>query len=178
LRQLAEYHVKDKLAVLGNPTCVDEGILKNMGDEALGVYSASWYSAALDTPDNKKFVQAMQAEYGAVPGFYTVGTYTAGLFLEAALKAVQGKFEDKKAFVKALHGVKLTEGPIGPISLDEYGKPVLNIYVRKVERKDGKLVNSIVETIAGVSQFYHYDPKQFLAAPQYSRDAPIARNLE
>jgi branched-chain amino acid transport system substrate-binding protein len=178
LRQVAEYHVKDKLTLLGNPTCVDEGILKNMGDEALGVYSASWYSAALDTPDNKKFVQAMQAEYGAVPGFYTVGTYTAGLFLEAALKAVQGKFEDKKAFVKALHGVKLTEGPIGPISLDEYGKPVLNIYVRKVERKDGKLVNSIVETIAGVSQFYHYDPKQFLAAPQYSRDAPIARNLE
>jgi branched-chain amino acid transport system substrate-binding protein len=178
LRQVTEYQAKEKLTVLGNPTCVDEGILKNMGDEALGVYSASWYSAALDTPDNKKFVQAMQAEYGVTPGFYTVGTYTAGLFLEAALKTVQGKFEDKKAFVKALHGVKLTEGPIGPISLDEYGKPILNIYVRKVERKDGKLVNSIVQTIAGVSQFFHYDPKQFLAAPQYSRDVPVAKNLE
>src|SRR3954464_5220633 len=178
LRQVAEYQAKDKVTVLGNPTCVDEGILKNRGDGALGVSSASWYSAALDTPDSKKFVEAMQAEYGAVPGFYTVGTYTAGLFLEAALKAVQGKFEDKKAFVKALHAVKLTEGPIGPISLDEYGKPILNIYIRKVERKDGKLVNSIVETVSGVSQFFHYDPKQFLAAPQYSRDVPVAKNLE
>src|SRR5437762_3083508 len=80
MRQLAEYGLKEKLKVLGNPTCVDEGILKNMGDEAIGVYSASWYSAALDTPDNKKFVDAMQKEYGVVPGFYTVGTYTAGLF--------------------------------------------------------------------------------------------------
>ena len=85
---------------------------------------------------------------------------------------------DKKAFVKALHAVKLTEGPIGPISLDEYGKPILNIYVRKVERKNGKLVNSIVETVSGVGQFYHYDAKQFLAAPQYSRDVPVAKNLE
>ncbi|MFL5407219.1 MAG: ABC transporter substrate-binding protein, partial [Myxococcales bacterium] len=178
LRQLSEFGLKSKLTVLGNPTCVDEGILKNMGDEAIGVYSASWYSAALDTPDNKKFVEAMQKEYGVVPGFYTVGTYTAGLFLEQALKSVQGKFEDKKAFVKALHSVKLTEGPIGPIQLDEYGKPVLNIYIRKVERKDGKLVNSIVETVAGVSQFFRYDPKKFLASPQYSRDVPPAKNLE
>jgi len=99
-----------------------------------------------------------------------VGTYTAGLFLEQALKSVQGKFEDKKAFVKALHSVKLTEGPIGPIQLDEYGKPVLNIYIRKV--------NSIVETVAGVSQFFRYDPKKFLASPQYSRDVPAAKNLE
>jgi branched-chain amino acid transport system substrate-binding protein len=178
LRQLAEFGLKSKLTVLGNPTCVDEGILKNMGDEAIGVYSASWYSAALDTPDNKKFVEAMQKEYGVIPGFYTVGTYTAGLFLEQALKSIEGKFEDKKAFVKALHSVKLTEGPIGPIQLDEYGKPVLNIYIRKVERKDGKLVNSIVETVAGVSQFFRYDPKKFLASPQYSRDVPAAKNLE
>jgi len=36
--------------VFGNPTLVDEGILKNMGDEALGVYSASWYTVDRDTP--------------------------------------------------------------------------------------------------------------------------------
>ena len=33
---------------------------------------------------------------------------------------------------------------MGPIRIDEYGKPILNIYVRKVERKDGQHVNSIV----------------------------------
>lgn len=176
LRQYSEYQLK--MPVLGNPTCVDEGVLKNMGDEALGVYSASWYSAGIDTPDNRKFVQAIQAEYKVTPGFYTAGTYTAGLFLEDAMKSVNGKFEDKAAFLKALRSVRLTQGPMGPIRLDEYGKPVLNIYIRKVERKDGQLVNTIVETFKEVSQFWTYDPKQFLAAPQYGRDNPPAKNLE
>jgi len=31
-----------------------------MGDEALGVYSASWYTVDRDTPDNKRFVQSIQ----------------------------------------------------------------------------------------------------------------------
>jgi branched-chain amino acid transport system substrate-binding protein len=178
LRQFSEYGLKPKMAVLGNPTCVDEGVLKSMGDEALGVVTASWYTATIDTPDNKRFVQAVQDEYKVVPGFYTAGTYTAGLFLEEALKTLNGKFEDNAAFVRALHNVHLTRGPMGPIRLDEYGKPILTIYVRKVERKDGVLVNTIVETIPDVSQFWKYDPKQFLASPTYSRDYPTSKNLE
>ena len=176
LKQYKEYQLKP--VVLGNPTAVDEGILKLMGDEALGVYSASWYSAALDTPDNRRFVQAVQNEYKVTPGFYTAGTYTAGLWLEAALKIVNGRFEDKPAFVRALHQAKLTSGPMGPIHLDEYGKPVLNIYVRKVERKNGQLVNTIVETFPEVTQFWTYAPRDFLAMPPYSRDTPVATHLE
>jgi branched-chain amino acid transport system substrate-binding protein len=176
LKQYKEYQLKP--TVLGNPTCVDEGVLRNMGDEALGVYSASWYSAALDTPDNQHFVKAIRAEYKVTPGFYTAGTYTSGLWLEEAMKAVNGKFEDKAAFLHALRTVKLTHGPVGPIHLDEYSKPVMNMYVRKVERKDGQLVNTIVETIPNVSQFFTYDPKAFLAMPAYSRESPVAHHLE
>src|SRR6266404_578256 len=168
LRAYKEYGLK--LPLFGNPTFVDEGILKNMGDEALGVYSASWYTVDLDTPDNKRFVQAIRTEYKVTPGFYTAGTYTAGLWLEEAMKAVKGRFEDKAAFVRALHGVKLTRGPMGPIRLDEYGKPILNIHVRKVERKDGQLVNTTIATVKDVSQFFTYDAKQFLSSPLYGRD--------
>jgi branched-chain amino acid transport system substrate-binding protein len=178
LRQFNEYGLKSKIAVLGNPTCVDEGVLKNMGDEALGVVTASWYAATIDTPDNKRFVQAVLDEYKVIPGFYTAGTYTAGLFLEDALKAINGRFEDSAAFVRALHNVRLTRGPMGPIRVDEYGKPILNIYIRKVERKGGALVNTIVETIPDVGQFWKYDPKEFMASPPYSRDYPVAKNLE
>ena len=178
LKQFSEYGLKSKMAVLGNPTCVDEGVLKNMGDEALGVVTASWYAATIDTPDNKRFVQAVLEEYKVVPGFYTAGTYTAGLFLEEALKSINGKFEDGAAFVRALHNVRLTRGPMGPIRVDEYGKPILNIYVRKVERKDGVLVNTIVDTVPDVSQFWKYDPKQFMSSPPYSRDYPVSKNLE
>jgi branched-chain amino acid transport system substrate-binding protein len=176
LRTYREYGLK--LPVLGNPTLVDEGILKNMGDEALGVYSASWYAVDRDAPDNRQFVEAVRKEYQVTPGFYTAGTYTAGLWLEEAMKKIKGKFEDKAAFVRALHEVRLKSGPMGPLRLDEYGKPVLNIYVRKVERKDGQLINTTIATFPNVSQFWTYDPKQFIAAPQYARDVPPAKNLE
>jgi len=177
LKQYNEYGLS-RIPVFGNPTCVDEGVLRNMGDEALGVYSASWYSAALDTPENKRFVDAVVKEYKVVPGFYTAGTYVSAMFLEAALTAIGGKFDDKAAFVRSLHNVRLTSSPMGPIRIDEYGKPILNIYVRKVERKDGRLVNTIIATFPEVSQFWTYDPKQFLANPVYSRDYPPAKNLE
>ena len=176
LRAYKEYGLKQP--VFGNPTLVDEGILKNMGDEALGVYSASWYTVDRDTPDNKRFVQEIRAEYKVTPGFYTAGTYTAGLWLEEAMNMIKGRFEDKAAFVKALHNVHLTRGPMGPIRLDPYGKPVLNIYIRKVERKDGQLVNTTIDTVPNVSQFFTYDPKKFLAAPVYSRNYPPAKYLE
>ena len=178
LRQFQEYQSAKRTPVLGNPTAVDEGVLRNMGDEALGVWSASWYSAGLNTPENQRFVAAIQKEYKVTPGFYTAGTYTAGLFLEAAMNAVKGRFEDKPAFVAALHAVKLASGPMGPIRVDEYGKPVLNIYIRKVERRDGQLVNTIVETFREVNQFWTYEPKAFMSGPQYSRDQPAARFLE
>jgi len=170
LKQYAEYGLKQ--TVFGNPTCVDEGVLKNMGDEALGVYSASWYSAQIDSPENRRFVDAVMREYKVVPGFYTASTYVAAMVLESALEAIHGRFEDKPAFVRALHDARVAASPIGPIRIDEYGKPVLNIYVRKVERKDGRLVNSIVATYPSVSQFFNYDPKAFLAAPVYSREYP------
>ena len=76
--------------VLGAMTTVDEGILKSMGDEAVGVISSGWYSAATDTPANKKFVEAVRKAYSADPGYYTVGAYMACQFLNNALEQVKG----------------------------------------------------------------------------------------
>ena len=58
------------------------------------------------------------------------------------------------------------------------GNPVMDVYIRKVERSDSKLVNSVVKAYPAVSPFWKYDPKEFLANPVYSRDWPPARNLE
>jgi branched-chain amino acid transport system substrate-binding protein len=176
LRAYREYGMKP--IVMGNPTLTDEGVLKNMGDEAIGVYTASWYTVDRDTPYNKRFVESIRREYGVAPGFYTAATYTSGLWIEAAMKLVKGNFEDKAAFVKALHQVKLDHGPMGPLRLDEYGKPILNVYVRKVERRNGQLVNVTVATYPNVSQFWTYDAKAFIAGPQYSREYPPVRFLE
>ncbi len=178
LQQYNEYGLKAKIPVLGSMTTLDEGILKNMGDEALGVLSSGWYTAMIKSPFNERFVKAVNKEYNADPGYYTTGAYNAGLYLEQALKAVNGKIEDKKAFMAALKKTHIKESPVGEINLDEYSQPIMNIYIRKVERVDGKLVNSVVKIYPKVSQFWTYNPKEFLAAPVYSRDYPPAKNLE
>src|SRR6266513_2092073 len=54
-KQFNEYGLKGKIAVVGGMTAFDEAVLRNMGDEALGIITACWYSAELDNPINKKF---------------------------------------------------------------------------------------------------------------------------
>ena len=176
LKQLREFG--NKLPVLGSATTTDEGILKQMGDEALGVISGGFYAAGLDSPESKRFVAAVNKEYGADPGYYTLGAYSAGVLVEQAAKAVGGKVEDKEAFMKALRNPGVIKDARGDWRIDEYGNPVQPIFIRKVERVGGKLVHTVLKTYPNVSQFWTYEPKAFLAAPVYSRNVPEAKNLE
>ncbi|HSN40489.1 MAG TPA: ABC transporter substrate-binding protein [Burkholderiales bacterium] len=176
-RQFNEYGLKGKINVVGGMTAFDEAVLRNMGDEALGILTACWYSAELDNPINRKFAPAFRAEMKYDPGFYAAATYTNGAVFQAAVEAVKGKVEDKAAFMKALRATKV-DTCRGPVTFDAYGNVVGNIYIRKVERKEGRLVNSVIHTYPNVSQFWTYDPKEFLKNPVYSRDWPPAKNLE
>ena len=176
-KQFNEYGFKGKIAVVGGMTAFDEAVLRNMGDEALGIITACWYSAELDNPINKKFAAAFRSEWKYDPGFYAAAPYVEAAVLEAALESVKGKIEDKQAFMKALRAIK-TDTARGPVAFDEYGNIVGNVYIRKVERKEGRLVNSVIYTYPNVSQFWTYDPKEFLKNPVYSRDWPPAKNLE
>ena len=56
-------------------TAFDEAVLRNMGDEALGILTACWYSAEIDNPINRKFAPAFRAEAKYDPGFYAAATY-------------------------------------------------------------------------------------------------------
>ena len=177
LRQFNEYGLKGKVAVVGGMTALDESVLRNMGDEALGILTTCWYSAEIDNPVNRKFAPAFRAENKYDPGFYAAATYVNGAVFQAAVEAVKGKVEDKEAFMKALRATKVDTAR-GPVAFDEYGNVVGNVYIRKVERKEGRLVNAVVQTYPNVSQFWTYDPKEFLKNPVYSRDYPPAKNLE
>jgi branched-chain amino acid transport system substrate-binding protein len=177
MRQLNEYGLKDKVHVVGGMTALDEGVLRNMGDEALGILTACWYSAELDNAQNRKFAPAFRKEFGYDPGFYAAATYTEAAVLETALRAVKGRIEDKQAFMNALRQVH-AQTVRGPVSFDQYGNVVGSVYIRKVVRKEGRLVNSVVQTYPNVSQFWHYKPEEFLKNPVYSRNWPPANNLE
>src|SRR5450432_4418245 len=177
LRQFIEYGLKDKMAVIGGMTALDESVLRNMGDEALGILTTSWYSAELDNTANKAFAPAFHKQFKYDPGYYAGSTYVAGEVLEAALKTTKGNVEDKKAFMAAMRGSN-ADTVRGVVKFDEFGNATGDVYIRKVTRSDGRLVNSVIKTYPDVSQFWTYDKTAFLKNPVYSRDYPPAKNLE
>jgi branched-chain amino acid transport system substrate-binding protein len=178
IRQYAEYGKKGKIPLLASHATVEESLLQGMGDDAAGVISVALYTPSADNADNKKFAADFTKAYGVDPGFYSAGSYMAGLFFEAAIKKVGGNVEDKAALAKALHEVKFDQSIRGPISLDEYGNPISEIYVRETQRVNGRMENTIIKTYPMVSQFWTYDPEQFLKDPVYSRDFPPSKHLE
>src|SRR5216117_1126319 len=141
------------------------------------IVTSCWYSAELDNPINRKFAAEFRSEFKYDPGFYAAATYVEAAVLEATLKAIQGRVEDKEAFMKTVRGLKV-DTVRGQVRFDQYGNVVGNVYIRKVERKDARLVNSVIHTYPDVSQFWTYDAKEFLKNPVYSRDFPPAKNLE
>jgi branched-chain amino acid transport system substrate-binding protein len=167
-----------RIPLLAGWTAMDDALLRSLADEALGVVSSAWYSAERDTESNKRFVADMQKDYGVLPGGYSAGMYIAGQCVEAAIQKLDGKSDDRKALAEALHQVSLADTPRGPVKFDHLGNVVGDVFIRKCERKGGKLVNTIIKTYPNVSQFWTYDEKEFLANPVYSRDYPPARNLE
>ena len=165
--------------VLGGMTAIDESLLQQMGDDAVGIVSTCWYSAQLDNSQNKKLVDGMLRDYKVDPGFYAAATYTNGAILENALNKIGGKIEDKNALMAALRASDKVETARGPVSFDKYGNVVGNVYIRKVEKKGGKLVNTVVKTYPNVSQFWTYNADEFLKQPVYNRESwPGNKNVE
>lgn len=175
-KQYAEAGLKGRLPLIGGGTFTDEHVLRTMGDEAIGIVTALHYSAALATPANRKFAQAYEAKFKQVPSYYSEGTYVAGIALKAALEATGGDIENVDKFLAALRKVDLTDASRGPMRFDDYGNPIQNIYVRKVERVGGRLQNTVIHTFPNVSQFWTYKPEEYLKQPVYSREFPPCKS--
>ncbi len=156
----------------GGWSLLDEPLLKSLGDEALGIYTAHWYTPSYDSPSNKRFVATMHEDYNELPGGGAAGMYVAGQVIDAALQKTGGNIDNKSAFMDAVREVDLTDTPRGRFHFDKYGNAVGPIFIRKCERRDGKLVNVVIKTYPDVSQFWTYDPGAFLSNPVYSRDYP------
>jgi len=178
MRSYADLGLKAKTPLLAGWTAMDDALLKSLGDEAVGVISAAYYSADFGSDSNKRFVAAMQKDYNVLPGGYSAGMYVAGQCVEAAIQALGSQVDDRKAFAEALHKVSLSDTPRGAVKFDQYGNVVGDVFIRRCERKGGMLVNTVIKTYPNVSQFWTYNEKEFLANPVYARDYPPARNLE
>jgi branched-chain amino acid transport system substrate-binding protein len=137
-----------KLIATGDVT--DDDQLKDMGDGALGVVTSHHYSAAHPSAANKKFVEAFEkANNGLRPNFMAVGGYDGMRVIYEALKKTQGK-GGGDALLAAMKG-QVFESPRGPVYIDAQTRDIVqNVYLRKVEKKDGQLYNVEFDVIKDV----------------------------
>ncbi len=137
-----------KAPVFGPAPLADEDTIPAAGDAMVGVTTGGHWNVDLPNDANKAFTAAFQKENGRLPSLYHEQGYTTAMMLDAAVKSVGGKIEDKVAFRKALESVSLN-APRGPVKFNVDHSPIQNVYLRQVFKDDkGQLVNRLQKTIA------------------------------
>jgi branched-chain amino acid transport system substrate-binding protein len=150
MKQYAERGLdKSGIKVIGPGDVTDDDLLKDMGDAVIGAVTAHIYSADHPSELNKEFVAAYKKAYNTRPGFMAVGGYDGIHLIYEALKKDGGK-TDGDSLLAAMKGASW-ESPRGPISIDPETRDIVqNVYIRKVEKKDGELYNVEFETFNAV----------------------------
>ena len=149
MKQFAERGLdKSGIKLIATGDVTDDDQLNDMGDVALGVINSHHYSAAHPGATNKKFVDAFQAAHKFRPNFMAVGGYDGMRVIYTALNATKG--QGGEALLNAMKG-QLFESPRGPVLIDAQTRDIVqDIYIRKVERKDGQLWNVEFDVLKAV----------------------------
>jgi branched-chain amino acid transport system substrate-binding protein len=145
-RGLGQANIK----LIGTGDVTDDDLLNDMGDAAIGVVTSFHYSAAHPSAANKAYVDGYRKLNNNLrPNFHSVGGYDGMYLIYTALQATKGS-TDGTALVEAMKGLKW-ESPRGPAMIDpETRDMVQNVYMRKVEKKDGELYNIEFATATAV----------------------------
>ncbi|MBO0715865.1 MAG: ABC transporter substrate-binding protein [Rhizobiales bacterium] len=141
---------KAGIKIIGPGDVTDDDLLNGMGDAVVGTITAHFYSADHDSPVNKAFVAAFrQANGGMRPNFMAVSAYDGMNLIYETLKKTGGK-TDGDSLIAAAKGLAW-DSPRGPVSIDPVTRDIVqNIYIRKVEKKNGELYNVEFATFPNV----------------------------
>jgi len=125
----------------------DQDIIRPVGDAMLGLFDTSHWALDLDNSVNKKFVAEFEKEYKRLPSVFAAQGYDAALMIDAAVKSLKGKVEDKEALRKALKSARF-DSTHGPFKLNTNQYPIQNYYLRVVGKDaQGRIVNKTISTI-------------------------------
>jgi branched-chain amino acid transport system substrate-binding protein len=149
-----------KTKVLGQGELTYEDALKSMGDAGLGFITAFHYDFNHQSAKNKAFVTAYNAEYKRNPDMFSAGAYDGMHVIYEALKKTQGDTDGDK-LIAAAKGLSW-ESPRGPMSIDPETRDVVQtVYIRRVEKVGGQLVNVEFDKLENVKDpFKARMPKQ------------------
>jgi branched-chain amino acid transport system substrate-binding protein len=125
----------------------DEDVIKAVGAPMLGMFNSSHWAHDMENAENKRFVADFQKEYGRLPSLYASQGYDAALMMDAGVRDVKGRLNDKEALRKALEA-KHFKSVRGEFKFNSNHYPVQNYYLRVIGRDaQGRVTNKTMGTI-------------------------------
>lgn len=173
LQQWSNYGFKGKTPLITSQNVTDQSVIRALNAaECEGIVSSSHFAEGRDAAATKAFVDNYEKAYKKLPGIFAAEGFTGAMWLAHALSKIQGRAEDSAALITALTNEVINDTPFGTsVKMDSYGNPIFDVYIRRVaKRADGKLVNTVIGTYPQVSQFWTYNPTEYLKQPPYSRN--------
>ena len=146
IKDYAAAGLKDKIPLYGSGF-LTEGVLEAAGSAADGVMTTLHYGDGIETPRNKAFRLAYAKTFKLQPDVYAVQGYDTGLLLVQGANAVKGDLNNKPALYKALESATI-DSPRGKWTMSKSHNPVQDIYLRKVENKENKVVGIAAKALA------------------------------
>jgi branched-chain amino acid transport system substrate-binding protein len=153
VKQYEQYRRDRQLPLTGHSALTADTILPAIGNAALGIVTVGAYSAALETRENKEFVQDYAAAYKAWPSRYSECGWDAAALISNALDTLQGDLSDRSRVRSELkNALPKIKPPRGPMQFDAYGQAITPIYITRTEKMAGRFVNTVIDRIPDVSQ--------------------------
>ncbi|AGU47821.1 ABC transporter, substrate-binding protein [Variovorax paradoxus B4] len=144
IKQMAQAGLMAKIPLYSVFT-VDGTTLPALRDAAVGSISGAMWDAALDTPENKKFVAAFEAKYKRTPSEYAATAYDAANLLNIALGKV--KPGDSKALSAAVRAAGSELKSVrGPFAFNNNNMPVQNYYAFETVKDGGRITGKLLAT--------------------------------
>jgi branched-chain amino acid transport system substrate-binding protein len=143
------------IRLIGHGGIADDDVLPQAGEGALGVVTSDNYANAHDSALNRKFTATYKKfDPTSRANFFAVAGYDGVQIVYEALKATNGKAAGQE-LVDAMKGLTF-ESPRGMVTVDpKYRDFIQDIYLRKIEMKDGELHNvefDVVKRVNAVGQ--------------------------
>src|SRR3954468_21941668 len=146
IRDYAAAGLKGRIPLYGSGF-LTEGVLEAAGPAAEGIMTTMHYADSLDTPRNRAFRTAYATQFKMQPDVYAVQGYDSGQLLAQGLAAVKGDIGNKQALYKAME-TQIIDSPRGKWTMSPSHNPIQDMYLRRVENKDNKVIGIAAKALA------------------------------
>ena len=147
IKQFVGAGLSKDMTLFGPGFSADEDVIRAVGEPMLGMFNSSQWAHDMQNPVNKRFVADFQKDYGRLPTLYASQGYDAARLMDAAVRDVKGKLDDKAALRKAIAAAKF-DSVRGAFKFNTNGYPIQDYYLRVITKDtQGRITNRTLSTV-------------------------------